>query len=147
MNLVNKTLKNFQNIENYEIILSVLVLLYLVSGVSTPYSLSPIINNMFMYFSLGLILVILLINKKYLLTLVFALFSVVLLMRSKKVDFNVIKPSQKNKDTTMKNLNTHLEKTSLEEEVISNITKKPDNIPNPESYHPVLCSTHDAHEL
>ena len=147
MNLVNKTLKNFENIKNYEIILSVLVLLYIVSGVSTPYSLSPLINNMYTYFSLVLVLIILLIKKNYLLVLMFAVFSVILLIRSKKVDYNLIKPSQDNKNNVMKKLNSHLQNETLEEQAINNITKKPDNIPNPETYHPVLCSAHGADEL
>ena len=36
---------------------------------------------------------------------------------------------------------------SLEEELISVIQKQPDNIMNPNSYHPVSCETHNASSI
>ena len=52
MKLFSKTVKSFINFKPYEFILFVLLVLYLVSGVSTPYELSPYVNNIFMYLSL-----------------------------------------------------------------------------------------------
>lgn len=147
MNILNKTFKNLNNIKSYEIIFIVLVILYLISNISIPYNLSPMVNNVYTYFSSIVILILLLINNKYLLSIVFFIFITVLFIRSKKIDYNLIKPSQENKNKKMVNLNSNLDKKSLEEEVINSIIKKPDNIPNPETYHPVLCSSHNADEL
>ena len=59
MNSINKITKNLTgntaklaNIKSYELIFVVLLLLYLISGVSTPYNYAPHINNIYMYFSL-----------------------------------------------------------------------------------------------
>ena len=147
MNLVNKTVKNIKNVNNYEIIFVALVVLYLISNVSTPYALGSTINNVFTYLSMIVITGLMLLNKKYLLAVSFAVFCSVLLYRSKKVDPIVNKPSEENKDKKMKTFNKHLDKKSLEEEVIESIVKKPDNIPSPSTYHPVLCSSHNADEV
>ena len=35
----------------------------------------------------------------------------------------------------------------FEEEIVKSMVVKPDNMPSPETYHPVLCSSHGASEL
>ena len=41
---------NLANIKSHEMIFVILLLLYLISNVSTPYNLAPHINNVYMYF-------------------------------------------------------------------------------------------------
>ena len=48
---------NMANIKSYEILFIVLLLLYLISNVSTPYNYAPHINNIYMYFSLIIIFI------------------------------------------------------------------------------------------
>ena len=44
----------------------------------------------------------------------------------------------------MENLNSNLRVRSLEEEVVGQIERHPDNIANPGTYNPVTCETHNA---
>ena len=52
MKLINKTVDSLKNMKPHEFILVLLLLAYLVSGVSTPYELSSYVNNTFMNLSL-----------------------------------------------------------------------------------------------
>ena len=47
----------------------------------------------------------------------------------------------------MNKLNNHLKEKTLEEEVVGQLVRNPDNIPSQDSYHPVLCDTHNASTL
>jgi hypothetical protein len=51
-----------------------------------------------------------------------------------------------NNNTMNLNNNTMMQ-TSLEEEVIGEIQKQPDNIVNSNTYHPVSCETHNASSI
>lgn len=147
MNLVN-SFKNkvleLKNIKNYELVFVVLLLLYLISNVSTPYDLAPHINNAYMYISLFAIVLLLLLNSNPLIALLFAIVALIFLQRSKKVDHGVMAPSNANKTAAMENLNTHLSIKTLEEEMVGQIDRHPDNIVSQNSYHPVMCDSHDA---
>jgi hypothetical protein len=147
MNLVN-TLKNkaleLQNIKSYELVFVILLLLYLVSNVSTPYDFAPQINNAYMYISLFAIFILLLLNSNPFIAIFFAIVAVIFLQRSKKVDHKVMAPSNANKTSAMNNMNSHLSVKSLEEEMVGQIDRQPDNIVNPTTYHPVMCDSHDA---
>jgi hypothetical protein len=147
MNLVN-TLKNkaleLQNIKSYELVFVILLLLYLVSNVSTPYDFAPQINNAYMYISLFAIFILLLLNSNPFIAIFFAIVAVIFLQRSKKVDHRVMAPSTINKTSAMNNMNSHLSIRSLEEEMVGQIDRQPDNIVNPTTYHPVMCDSHDA---
>lgn len=147
MNLVN-SFKNkvleLKNIKNYELVFVVLLLLYLISNVSTPYDLAPHINNAYMYISLFAIVILLLLNSNPLIALLFAIVALIFLQRSKKVDHGVMAPSNANKTAAMENLNTHLSIKTLEEEMVGQIDRHPDNIVSQNSYHPVMCDSHDA---
>ena len=147
MNLVN-SFKNkvleLKNIKNYELVFVVLLLLYLISNVSTPYDLAPHINNAYMYMSLFAIVILLLLNSNPLIALLFAIVALIFLQRSKKVDHGVMAPSNANKTAAMENLNTHLSIKTLEEEMVGQIDRHPDNIVSQNSYHPVMCDSHDA---
>tara|TARA_B100000424_G_scaffold162647_1_gene124613 strand:+ start:13 stop:462 length:450 start_codon:yes stop_codon:yes gene_type:complete len=138
-----KSLKNF-NLKPYELILVVLLVLYLVSGVSTPYELSPYINNIFMYLSLFAFSVVLYLYGNPLLALFFLITSFIFIKRSNNVSHKVMKPSQEKKDNTMNKLNNHLNEKTLEEDIVRQIEKHPNNIPGPSSYQPVLCDSHNA---
>ena len=147
MNLVN-SFKNkvleLKNIKNYELVFVVLLLLYLISNVSTPYDFAPHINNAYTYISLFAIVILLLLNSNPLIALLFAFIALIFLQRSKKVDHGVMAPSNANKTTAMENLNTHLSIKTLEEEIVGKIDRQPDNIISQNSYHPVMCDSHDA---
>jgi hypothetical protein len=147
MNLVNN-LKNkaleLQNIKSYELVFVILLILYLVSNVSTPYDLAPQINNAYMYISLFAIFILLLLNSNPFIAIFFAIVAVIFLQRSKKVDHKVMAPSTTNKTAAMNNMNSHLTIKSLEEEMVGQIDRQPDNIVNPTTYHPVMCDSHDA---
>ena len=164
MNFVNSIGKNFKNMKNIttpEIILVVLILLYLISNVSTPYDLAPYINNVYTYFSLIAIVMLLFINSNPLIAIFFGIAALVFVTRSNKVDHGVMAPSTITKSLNMMNLNNEttntniisninnfdnalIKQTSLEEELIGSIQKQPDNIINSNTYNPVSCETHNA---
>jgi len=147
MNLVNN-FKNkvleLKNIKNYEIVFVVLLLLYLISDVYTPYDLAPHINSAHTYISLFAIFILLLLNSNPLIALFFAIVALIFLQRSSKVDHRVMAPSNANKTAAMENLNHHLSTKTLEEEMVGQIDRQPDNIISQNSYHPVMCDSHDA---
>ena len=156
MKLVNN---NFKNINSFQIILIILLVVYFLSNVKTPNYLEPIINNVYMYSSILLMILVMFLYKNYIIGIILVAFASILLFRLDKTKTNnaitnimnnsVItnSSSQKSKDNKLKNLNTNLEKKSLEEHIIESVSMKPDNIPNPSTYHPVLCSSHNADEL
>ena len=147
MTLFSKTVKSFKNLKPYEFILFVLLVLYLVSGVSTPYELSPYVNNIFMYLSLFAFSVVLYLYGNPLLAAFFLFVSFIFINRSNKVSHKVMKPSQQKKDTTMTQLNNPLSQKTLEEQMVGQIERHPNNIPGPSSYHPVLCDSHNASQI
>jgi hypothetical protein len=147
MKLINKTVDSFKNLKPYEFILVLLLVSYLVSGVSTPYELSSYVNNTFMHLSLVAFAIILFLYGSPLLALLFVGVACVFVFRSNNVSHAVMKPSQKKNDRKMSELNTHLTKTSLEEELVGQVVRNPENIPGPSSFHPVLCDSHNASKV
>lgn len=153
MNSVNNISNNFKklkNISSYEIIFVVLIILYLISNVSTPYELAPYINNIYTYLSLIAIVILLFLNTNPLIALFFGIAGIIFIIRSSKVDHAVMAPSTSNKSSEMIKLNNNINSinnNSLEEEVIGQIQKQPDNIMNTNNYHPVSCETHNASDI
>ena len=152
MNSVNNISNNFKKLKNmtaYEMIFVVVIILYLISNVSTPYDLAPHINNIYTYLSLIAIVFLLYLNTNPLIALFFGVAAIVFVMRSHKVDHAVMASSTFNKSQNMINLNNNntMMQTSLEEELISVIQKQPDNIISTSSYHPVSCETHNATDI
>lgn len=146
-NILKKNAMNLANIKSYEIIIIVLLLLYLISNVSTPYNYAPHINNIYMYYSLIIIFLLLLINSNPLIALLFGGVAIVFLSRSKKVDHRVMSQSETNKASKMDNLNNHLNSKSLEEEMVNLIDRRPENITSVDNYNPVVCDTHSASNI
>jgi hypothetical protein len=157
---ISTNFKNLKNITTNEIILIVLILLYLISNVSTPYELAPYINNIYTYFSLIAIVILLFLKTNPLIALFFGIAALIFVIRSNKVDHGVMAPSTHNKSLAMINLNSNTNnstnsnisnnittQTTLEEELIGLIQKQPDNIINTNSYHPVSCETHNASDI
>ena len=147
MNLVNNfkaKVLQLKNMKSFEIAFVVVLILYLVSNVSTPYDLAPHINNVYMYVSLFAIVILLSLNTNPLIAVLFAFVALIFLQRSKSVDHKVMAPSNANKTATMENLNSHLTIKTLEEEMVGQIDRQPDNIVNQNTYHPVMCDSHDA---
>ena len=141
-----KSIKEYiKNVKTYEWILVVLVVLYILSGVKTPYELSMYVNNTFAYLSFLALLVLLYIMKSNVLIilLIFA-GGLVFISRSAVTDYRLHIPSEYNKVNKMKTFNNGMRKRTLEEEMVGTISNKPDNIPNPASYNPVLCDSHCA---
>jgi hypothetical protein len=157
---ISTNFKNLKNITTNEIILIVLILLYLISNVSTPYELAPYINNIYTYFSLIAIVILLFLKTNPLIALFFGIAALIFVIRSNKVDHGVMAPSTHNRSLAMINLNSNtnnstnskisnniITQTTLEEELIGLIQKQPDNIINTNSYHPVSCETHNASDI
>jgi hypothetical protein len=159
MNPVNNISNNFKKLKNIttnEIFLVVVILLYLISNVSTPYELAPYINNIYTYFSLIAIVILLFLKSNPIIALFFGIAAIIFITRSNKVDHGVMAPSSVNKSLNMMKLNNNtninsntniMKQTSLEEELIGTIQKQPDNIINTNSYHPVSCETHNASDI
>jgi hypothetical protein len=157
---ISTNFNNLKNITTNEIILIVLILLYLISNVSTPYELAPYINNIYTYFSLIAIVILLFLKTNPLIALFFGIAALIFVIRSNKVDHGVMAPSTHNRSLAMINLNSNtnnstnskisnniITQTTLEEELIGLIQKQPDNIINTNSYHPVSCETHNASDI
>ena len=106
MNSVNNISNNFKKLKNmsaYEIIFVVVILLYLLSNVSTPYALAPYINNIYTYFSLIAIVVFLFLKSNPLIALFFGIAALIFISRSSKVDHKSMAPSSHNKSLNMIN--------------------------------------------
>jgi hypothetical protein len=146
-NSISNNFKKLKNMTGYEIIFVAAILLYLVSNVSTPYEFAPYINNIYTYLSLIAIVVLLFLNTNPLIALFFVIAAIVFITRSSKVDHKVMTSSSYNKSQNMIKLNNNTAETSLEEELIGDIQKHPDNIINTNSYHPVSCETHNASDI
>ena len=142
-NIVNYFGK-LKNLTTYEIVLFVLLIVYLVSGVSTPYYLSPYVNNSYTYLSLIVIAVLIYLYSNPILAILFGLVALVFINRSKETSPETIKPSQKNKNKVLKNLNQNLNEKTLEEDIVKQMVEKPMNILGSEQYHPVTCDNHNA---
>ena len=149
MKLFNKTLNSFKNLKSYEFVLFILLVLYIVSGVSTPYELSPYVNNTFMYLSLFALAFLLYLYGNPLLALLLLITSVVFINRSSKVSHTIMQPSQQNKNIKMKQLNYNINKKTLEEEIVGQIERNPDNIPGSSNFspEPVLCDAGAASKV
>ena len=144
-----KSFKEYiKNVKSYEWALIVLVVLYIMSGLRTPYELSLYVNNTFAYMSFLALLVLFFITKRNLLVIL-AIFvgGLVFISRSALTDHRIHIPSEYNRANKMKTFNAGNRKRTLEEEMVGNIRGKPDNIPNPASYNPVLCNAHSATSL
>ena len=146
MSLLSKELLNLKNMSSLQIIFIVLIIIYILSGVNVPYNLTQYLNKPFIYASLFISVVVLYLYTNNILAFVFLIGVLVFIHRSQKIDLNINKPSQKNKNNNLKNLNSHLTEKTLEEEIVGSI-KKLDNIPNSANYHPVLCDSHNAENI
>lgn len=100
-----------------------------------------------MYLSLFAFSVVLYLYGNPLLAVFFLFVSFIFINRSNKVSHKVMKPSQQKKDTTMTQLNNTLSQKTLEEQMVGQIQRHPNNIPGPSSYHPVLCDSHNASKI
>jgi len=147
MKFLNNFEKNFGKLKTFEIVLAVLLVLYLVSGVSTPYDLAPYVNNIYAYLSLVAIVFLLFLHSNPILAIFFAVSSIIFIMRTNRVTPSVMAPSVENKNKKMTNLNKDLNKKTLEEEIVGQIVKNPMNINGPASYHPKLCETYNAKQI
>ena len=137
--------KKLKDLTSYEIILFILLFAYLVSNVSTPYYLSQHVNNSFTYLSFFVIVVLIFLYSNPILAILFGIVVLVFINISKQTSPKMIKPTQKNKNKALKNLNQNLNQITLEEDIVKQMIQKPMNILGPEEYHPVTCDTHNAY--
>jgi hypothetical protein len=150
MNLVNyfkNEVLELKKITPYELVFIIVLILYLISNISTPYDLAPQVNNAYMYISLFAITILLLLNSNPLIAILFAFVAIIFLQRSKKTDHSVMAPSTSNKTAAMTNMNTDLTIKSLEEEMVGQIDRQPDNISSLSTYNPVMCNYHNASDI
>jgi len=150
MNLVNyfkNEVLELKKITPYELVFIIVLILYLISNISTPYDLAPQVNNAYMYISLFAITILLLLNSNPLIAILFAFVAIIFLQRSKKTDHSVMAPSTRNKTAAMTNMNTDLTIKSLEEEMVGQIDRQPDNISSLSTYNPVMCNYHNASDV
>jgi hypothetical protein len=146
MSLLSKELVNLKNMSSLQIVFIVLIAIYILSGVNIPYNLTQHLNKPFIYASLFIGVIVLYLYTNNILAFVFLIGVLVFINRSQKIDLNLNKPSQENKNKVLKNLNTHLTQKTLEEEIVESI-KKIDNVPNSSNYHPILCDSHNAQSI
>ena len=146
MSLLSKELVNLKNMSSLQIIFIVLIVIYILSGANIPYNLTQHLNRPFIYASLFISVIVLYLYTNNILALIFLIGVLVFIYRSQKIDLNINKPSQQNKNKVLKNLNTHLTEKTLEEEIVESI-KKIDNVPSSSNYHPILCDAHNAEKI
>lgn len=102
MDLIKTLLKD---IKNHELILGILLLLYLVSGIETPHTISPYITNIFSYGVMLAVATIVFVGNNPLLGILVAISFVELVRRSSLTHPANVQPSQAYRDDTMKTLN------------------------------------------
>tara|TARA_Y100000816_G_scaffold49610_1_gene31489 strand:+ start:2881 stop:3321 length:441 start_codon:yes stop_codon:yes gene_type:complete len=146
MSLLSKELDTLKNMSSLQVIFIVLIVIYILSGVNIPYNSTQYFNKPFVYASLIIAVFVFYLYTNKIITLVFLIGVLVFMNRSYKIDLNINKPSQQNKNKVFNNLNSHLRQKTLEEEIVQSI-KKLDNIPNTSNYHPVLCDAHNAEKI
>jgi len=100
-----------------------------------------------MYFSIIVIFIILLVNTNPLIALLFAIVAYVFLERSKKVSHRAMAQTESNKSSKMKTLNNHLNTRTLEEEMVTLIDRRPENITSIDNFNPLECDTHSASNI
>jgi hypothetical protein len=144
---LRKTYNKFSAMKTYEILLVAILILYLISGVNTPYNMAPYVNNLFMYMSLLCIIILLYLHSNILLVILFAVSALIFINRSNKVSHVKMAPSENNKTASLNTMNTHLSETTLEETIVGQISRKVDNTPSTGTYNPVMCTTYNASEI
>ena len=146
-NILKKNTANLNKIKPFEAIFIVLLIMYLISNVSTPYNFASHVNTIYTYLSLIIIFILLFLNSNPLIAILFGIVAVVFLQRSKKVDHITMSQSDANRSSKMEKLNTHLTSVSLEEEIVKLIEARPKNITSVENYNPVICDSHNASNI
>ena len=146
MSLLSKELDTLKNMSSLQVIFIVLIVIYILSGVNIPYNSTQYFNKPFVYASLIIAVFVFYLYTNKIITLVFLIGVLVFINKSYKIDLNINKTSQQNKNKVFNNLNSHLRQKTLEEEIVQSI-KKLDNIPNTSNYHPVLCDAHNAEKI
>ena len=132
-NILKKNTANLNKIKPFEAIFIVLLIMYLISNVSTPYNFASHVNTIYTYLSLIIIFILLFLNSNPLIAILFGIVAVVFLQRSKKVDHITMSQSDANR--------------SLEEEIVKLIEARPKNITSVENYNPVICDSHNASNI
>ena len=123
MSLLSKELDTLKNMSSLQVIFIVLIVIYILSGVNIPYNSTQYFNKPFVYASLIIAVFVFYLYTNKIITLVFLIGVLVFMNRSYKIDLNINKPSQQNKNKVFNNLNSHLRQKTLEEEIVQSIKK------------------------
>jgi len=133
------------NFKLYEIVLIILFVLYLFSGFNINYIFSEYINNLMMYISLIVIIVILLKLLHPFVVLIFIFVVIKIIMDAYKINpLNNI-PTEQNKIEQLDLLNT-MNRTTLEEECVSKV-KNPIFVLDEAGYSPIDSKLYNASDV
>ena len=163
-NVLNKlNLKNFQNMKNFkdliksnnrhEFVLFVLFIIYIIFNLQTPSFLIPMIDNVVGNTVVLLLAFIFFIKSNPILGILSFIVAYFVIKRSTHHSPNYAiqhyMPSEKNKSEDLALYNSHIPKTTLEEEVVYNMAPyvKHDNEESNSDYNPVLDSSIDSTSL
>ena len=145
MNLFDVTVVNLKKLKLYEILIILILLVYIFGG--KEYSIPLYVNIIFSYASLIALSVVIYLYGNSILAIIFLIASLVFINRNYILSNNLVQDGEYKKKNKMNNLNKHLTNVTLEEEIVGQVEKKPDNTPSTSNYHPVLCDSHNASKI
>lgn len=139
---LNKVNKTITSLKIAEIFFIVIALLYLLSGTSINYMVTPYVNNVMMYVTLIIIAILLYNFSNPVVVFIFVLVIIKIIIDSNKINpVNNIN-NEENKVKELKSLNPHV-KLTLEEECVSKI-KNPTFVLNEATYNPINTKVYNA---
>ena len=154
MNSLNTMLKN---LNNNDIILGIILIIYILGDYQTPPALAPYLTNMTSYAIMITLFVIAIFNTNLIVAILLGISFVILINRSNQNHPVNIMPSQNYRDTVMNSLNENNRfnnlnlpsKQELEEYMVENIStvdfREEDN--EAASFKPTTSTTNNVFEL
>ena len=153
MNSVNSLLKN---LNNNDIILGIILMIYIFGDYQTPTEVAPYLTNITGYSIMFVLFIIALCNSNLLVTILLGISFILLINRSNRNHPVNVMPSQNYRDNVMNNLNqdnrfnniNSPSKQELEELMVENIsTVNFRKDIEPASFKPTICSSTNVFEL
>lgn len=139
---LNKVNKTITSLKIAEIFFIVIALLYLLSGTSINYMITPYVNNVMMYVTLIIIAILLYNFSNPVVVFIFALVIIKIIIDSNKINPVNNISNEENKVKELKSLNPPI-KLTLEEECVSKI-QNPTFVLNEATYNPVNTKVYNA---
>tara|TARA_Y100000591_G_C21853742_1_gene713421 strand:+ start:6952 stop:7431 length:480 start_codon:yes stop_codon:yes gene_type:complete len=141
-------------IKNHEIILGVILIIYLLSGVATPYEISPYITTIYSYGVFILLTVLIFLRANIFLGVLVGISFIELVRRSRVTHPKLIMPNNNYRTNVMNNLNkgnesivqkSQLSNATLEEETVEKISiVNYSTTNNPTDYRPISSTTFEG---